>query len=98
MADTASSPVATVPDPGVIYGEFPRPDGVLRVAVSNYKGRPVISIRNWYRSGEGELRPCQRRGCSLRATELKGIVEALLKVDQASRSEAGALVETAPDA
>jgi hypothetical protein len=33
---------------------------VLRISVAKYNGRPSVSIRKWYRSENGEVRPTRQ--------------------------------------
>lgn len=44
-----------------IIREFERPRGeVLRVEVSEYKGKKNLNIRIWYTDKEGNLKPTQK--------------------------------------
>ena len=80
MSDKACPPTT---DPGEIFCTLPRSDGELRVALGKYKGNSLPSIRVWYRATTGELRPCQRRGISLRISELEDVIEGLRRLSDA---------------
>lgn len=56
--------------------ERPRGTEVLRVSISEFKGRRLVDVRAWYHDKEGELRP-GRQGIGLRPDELPAVIEAL---------------------
>src|SRR4051812_29226405 len=49
---------------------FPRGEGIeLRVNLSEYQGRPYVSLRVWSRDQGGNWWPEKGKGCSVRLTE-----------------------------
>ena len=56
--------------------EQPRGAEVLRITITEYKGRQLVDVRAWYRDRDGELRP-GRQGISLRPECLPEVIEAL---------------------
>ena len=69
----------------VVLLEQPRGAEVLRIMISEYKGRQLVDVRAWYRDRDGELRP-GRQGISLRPEGLPKVIEAL----QRAAAEVGA--------
>ena len=68
-------------DDGRIISEFAKNNRgeVIRVRLSEFKGRELIDIRTWYRAEDGELRPSSK-GISFNSElfpELKAAVDKL---------------------
>jgi Transcriptional Coactivator p15 (PC4) len=59
---------------------------VLRIEVSEFAGRSVFSIRTWFLSDEGSLRP-GKSGITLALKRLPSVAEALQKALDHSRSK-----------
>lgn len=61
----------------LIIGEWPKNDReTLRVRLGEYRGHPIIDIRYWFRTPEGELRP-GRSGITMAAKHLHRLAAAL---------------------
>jgi hypothetical protein len=50
----------------------------LRLMLRSYEGHPFLDLRVWYRAG-AEWRPT-KKGTSIKLTELRGLVVALLAI------------------
>lgn len=59
----------------------------LRVNLTEYQGRPFISLRVWEHSN-GQWLPCKGKGCSVRLSEIDGLVEALERAGERSSIDA----------
>jgi Transcriptional Coactivator p15 (PC4) len=66
----------------ITVAEWPRNEReVLRILISNFRGRLSIDVRVWFRVAGGKLRP-GRRGVSLRLTEISDIRDGLRKASE----------------
>jgi hypothetical protein len=83
----SNSPTPERPTPPIESGQrlatFPRGQGVeLRVCLSEFKGRPFISLRQWEQDQRtGDWWPVKGKGCSIRLGEIAGLVEAIRRVE-----------------
>ena len=67
---------------------FPRgPGAELRVNLSEFEGRPFVSLRIWEQGQDGAWWPVKGKGCSVRLAEASGLIDAL----QAAIGAAGEL-------
>lgn len=66
----------------ILVAELPRNEReVLRIMVSEYRGRISIDVRLWFRTQGSGLRPSQR-GVSLRLMEISDTREGLRKAEK----------------
>lgn len=57
---------------------FPRGQGAeMRVNLSEYQGKPFVSLRLWERDQAGAWWPVKGKGCSVRMAEAPGMIDAL---------------------
>lgn len=59
----------------------PEREGVLRVVLDEYEGRPFLSVRFWALDAEGQAWPT-RTGLTIRVRELGAVLEALQKAQR----------------
>jgi hypothetical protein len=60
---------------------FPRGDGAeMRVNLSEYQGKPFVSLRLWERDQDGAWWPVKGKGCSVRMNEAGELAEVLAGV------------------
>ncbi len=72
----ASEAESTV-DEGRVLLRLPRGEGQeVRLALREYRGRPFVDVRAWWRAEDGRWLP-SRKGCSLRLVELQRVAEVL---------------------
>jgi hypothetical protein len=78
-------------DHGQRLATFPRgPDAELRVSLSEFEGRPYVSLRVWERASEGApFWPVKGKGCSVRLSEAEGLATALRRVVREAGADAG---------
>lgn len=69
--------------PITVFLDLPRGRDVLRISVSEYKGREYIDIRVWYTDRDGELKPTAK-GVSLRPDAIQDVLRALQAAYQAT--------------
>jgi hypothetical protein len=63
----------------VVLLDVPRAGGErLLLTVQPFNGRPVISLRNWFTAGDGELRP-SRAGVTIPQAFAADLADALLE-------------------
>lgn len=60
---------------GKLIWECPKGRDLLRLDVSDYKGRPVVNFRSWYRSGD-DWKP-SREGVAFTPERLSELHQAL---------------------
>ena len=58
----------------------------LRIELSEYKGRQLVSCRIWYEHDGGEMRP-SREGFALAVEKLPELVEAVRQAEMAAQEQ-----------
>jgi hypothetical protein len=64
---------------------FPRSrDQELRVSLAEYGGHDYVSLRVWAMDQDGQWWPVRGKGCSVRLSEIGGLIDALCQVEERS--------------
>jgi hypothetical protein len=88
-------------DPGLVLAEIQRNQReVIRVTRRLFAGHQIVDLRNWYRAGDGELRPTSK-GIAFRLDLLPEVLEALTIANRPAPAEPDAsqrFRDTATDA
>jgi hypothetical protein len=67
---------------------FPRgEDQELRVNLDQYNGHSFISLRIWEQGRDGDWWPVRAKGCSIRLSEVEGVISALCRVERMMEAE-----------
>jgi hypothetical protein len=56
---------------------------LVRITISEYRGRSYVRIRAWYREDAGEFKP-RNTGVSIRLTQLSEVVQGLMLAARAA--------------
>jgi hypothetical protein len=72
---------------GLLIDTFPkRPGEEIRITVEEFQGRMRVNIRTWWQNDFGEWRP-GKQGISLTPDQMRALLQALPRADQALKDE-----------
>jgi hypothetical protein len=77
-----------VEERGERLATFPRGDDQeLRVTLDEYNGHAFVSLRIWEQGRDGDWWPMKNRECSIRLSEVEGMISALCQVERIIEEE-----------